>query len=158
MVHAPIAGSAVPPKDIPAALPHSLELRLNVDEPSMVAQLCGVPEGRARQDLAFAALRIGLLAFDQARGQIDADMVAAEGRRLLERIGDLLGASSREMQQGISATLREYFDPQSGRLEERVQRLVRRDGELEEVLKRHVAALIARSHAPLRPLATKPRR
>ena len=100
MVHAPIAGSAVPPKDIPAALPHSLELRLNVDEPSMVAQLCGVPEGRARQDLAFAALRIGLLAFDQARGQIDADMVAAEGRRLLERIGDLLGASSGRCSKG----------------------------------------------------------
>jgi hypothetical protein len=98
---------------VPAALPHSLELRLNVDEPSMVAQLCVAAEGPARQDLALAALRIGLLALDQARGRIDADTVATEGRRLLERLGDLIDARSQEMQNGISATLREYFDPQS---------------------------------------------
>jgi hypothetical protein len=133
-------------------LPRSVELRLTVDEPSMVAQLCTVPEGRAQHDLAVAALRIGLLALDQARGRIDADIVASEGRRLLERLGDLLEASTRETQTRITATLREYFDPQSGRFEERVQRLVRRDGELEEVLKRHVGgpdSEIARTLATL---------
>jgi hypothetical protein len=156
VVHPSMTGSVVPPvlapQDIPAPLPHSLELRLSVDEPSMVAQLCGVPEGRARQDLALAALRIGLLALDQARGRIDADIVATEGRRLLERLGDLLDANSRETQTRITGTLREYFDPQSGRFEERVQRLVRRDGELEEVLKRHVGgpdSEIARTLATL---------
>jgi hypothetical protein len=151
-IHAPISGSAIAPEEIPAALPHSLELCLIVDEASMVAQLCAVPEGRARHDLALAALRIGLLALDQARGRIDADIVAREGRRLLERLGDLRDANSRETQSRITGTLREYFDLQSGRLEGRVQRLVRRDGELEEVLKRHVGgpdSEIARTLATL---------
>jgi len=34
--------------------------------------------------------------------------------------------------------LKEYFDPKSGRLAERLGRLVKRDGELEQVLRRHV--------------------
>jgi hypothetical protein len=155
-VHAPITGSAArpafAPEGIPIPMPDSLELHLSVDEPSMVAQLCGVPEGRSRHDLALAALRIGLLALDQARGRIDADVVASEGRRLLERLGNLLDANSRETQTQITEKLREYFDPQSGRFEERVQRLVRRDGELEELLKRHVGgpdSEIARTLATL---------
>src|SRR5690242_5701082 len=70
--------------------PRSVELRLVVEEPSMVTQLCAVPDGRPRYDLAHTALRIGLLALEQARGRIDADVVAAEGGRMLERLGDLL--------------------------------------------------------------------
>lgn len=47
-VHDPITGSVVPPalapEGIAISMPDSLELNLSVDEPSMVAQLCGVPE------------------------------------------------------------------------------------------------------------------
>jgi hypothetical protein len=121
------------------AVPRTLELRLTLQDAVIVDHLCAVPEGRARHDLAAAALRIGLLALDQARGRIDGDTVAAEGKRLLERLADVLEGHSREMNTRMTSALREYFDPQSGRLEERVQRLVRRDGELEEVLKRHVS-------------------
>lgn len=135
-----------------AALPTTLELHLMVDDPAIVAQLCAACEGRPRHDLAVAALRIGLLALEQARGRIDTDTVAAEGRRLLERLGDMLETHSRDTHARLTSALREYFDPQSGRFEERVQRLVRRDGELEEVLKRHVGgpeSEIARTLAAL---------
>jgi len=35
----------------------------------------------------------------------------------------------------LAATLREYFDPSSGRFNERVERLIRQDGDLEQVLR-----------------------
>jgi hypothetical protein len=38
----------------------------------------------------------------------------------------------------LSLTLKEYFDPQSGRFQERVDRLIQRDGELEQVLRRQI--------------------
>ena len=39
---------------------------------------------------------------------------------------------------GVNTQLREYFDPDSGRFNERVKRLVSRDGELEQVLRRQI--------------------
>ena len=53
----------------------------------------------------------------------------------------MLGAEhQRGLVQQLTTHLKEYFDPQSGRFNERVERLIRQDGELEQLLRRQVGA------------------
>jgi len=49
-----------------------------------------------------------------------------------------LEQSRKEIHGNLTSSLKEYFDPQSGRFQERVERLVKQDGELEQVLRRQV--------------------
>jgi len=125
---------------VPDDLPESLELRLVVEERDMIADLAVWPEGPERDGAALDALRIGLLALRQARGQIDAEAVRREGDRLLRELGGRLEEHGRAVHERLRTALGEYFDPQSGRFSERVQRLVQKDGELEQVLRRLVGA------------------
>jgi hypothetical protein len=118
--------------------PPSLSLALTVDDADTVAELCQYSEGTPRNEFARQALRIGVLALRQARGQIDAGVVRREGERLLELMHQRLDEHSRLIHDKTAATLKEYFDPQSGRFQERVDRLVRRDGELELLLRRQL--------------------
>jgi len=66
--------------------------------------------------------------------------VRAEGDRLLENLGQALADHQHTVAQQVGTCLKEYFDPQSGRFTERVERLVREDGELEQLLRRQIGA------------------
>lgn len=121
-------------------LPLSLPLELTVRDPETIAELWAYPEGEPREEFALKALRIGVLALKQARGQLDGDLVRREGDRLLALLQSRLEEHARTVHERTAITLREYFDPQSGRFHERVSRLIGRDGELEQVLRRHLSA------------------
>jgi hypothetical protein len=117
------------------AAPETMSLELLIEDPRAVALLWAVPEGRAR--LTHAG-RAGLLALEQARGQIDAESVRREGDRILQVLDEKLSGSARDLHNRIASTITEYFDPASGRLPERLRLLVARDGELEQLLRRVV--------------------
>jgi len=123
-----------------AELPRTLSLELVVRDPDVIAELAIHPAGEARDDFALKALRIGVLALRQARGQIDTEAIRREGDRLLMSLQNQLKAHAELVQDRTAATLRDYFDPQSGRFQERVNRLIQRDGELEQVLRRQLGA------------------
>src|SRR5262249_37194683 len=93
---------------------------------------------RSRGDFALDALKVGVIALRQARGHVDADRLKTEGEHLLDSLRVSLENYQRQVGQELSTGLKEYFDPRSGRLTERLERLVKRDGELEQVLRRHV--------------------
>lgn len=42
--------------------------------------------------------------------------------------------SRNEIHSNLTSALKDYFDPKSGRFQERVERLIKQDGELEQVL------------------------
>src|SRR5205085_1810673 len=79
-----------------------------------------------------------LVALKQARGQLDGDTIKQEGERLLAALDGKLSQHSRGLNDQLSGVLKDYFDPESGRFQERIQRLVKKDGELEAVLRRQV--------------------
>lgn len=54
-------------------LPFALPLELNVTDPELISELLAHPEGKPRDDYALCALRVGLLALKQARGQVDGE-------------------------------------------------------------------------------------
>ena len=115
-----------------------IELRLRVEDPEILGDLVETPAGDERDRLALQALRIGLLAMRQARGRIDAEAVRREGERILSDLRSRLEQHDTSLQTQIRGALREYFDPESGKLSERVARLVRKDGDLEQAMRRLV--------------------
>lgn len=119
-------------------LPFVLMLDLTIDDPDTIAELCRYAEGEERDQFASRALRIGVLALRQARGQIDGELLRRESERLLEGLQSRLGEHSNVVQDRLTGILREYFDPSSGRFQERVDRLVKKDGELEQLLRRQI--------------------
>lgn len=121
-------------------LPYSLILELAVHDADTIAELLAHPEGPDRDRFALDALRIGVLALKQARGQIDADLVKRESERLLGELGSRLENHSSLLSDTLTRTLKDYFDPESGRFEERVNRLIKQDGELEGILRRQIGS------------------
>lgn len=119
-------------------LPLSLPLDLVVTDPESIAELYSYPEGELRDEFIRKALRIGVLALRQARGQIDADLIRREGDYLLKALQNRFEEHARTVHERTAQTLKDYFDPQSGRFQERVDRLIRRDGELEQVLRKQL--------------------
>jgi len=119
-------------------LPVTLHLELLVQNPETIAELCAHEEGETRERFALEALRIGVLALKSARGQIDADMVRRESDRLLHSLEHRLKQHSELIHNRLTSSLSEYFDPNSGRFQERIERLIRKDGELEQVLRRQI--------------------
>jgi hypothetical protein len=122
------------------ASPQSVALELRVSDHDSVLELLQKSEGRERDEYALIALRIGLLSLKHARGQIDADLVRHEGERLLLDLNHALEQSRGEIHDSLTTTLKEYFDPQSGRFQERVDRLIKQDGELEQLLHRQIGS------------------
>lgn len=116
-----------------------LPLLLHVRDPELVLELEAIADPREREALALEALRIGWLALRSARGQVDAQAVRGEVERLLAELRSGLEGHRSQLQEQLGRALREYFDPEGGRFEERVRRLVHDDGELATVIRGQVA-------------------
>jgi hypothetical protein len=121
-----------------AELPETLDLQVTVVDRDTIEELLSYPCGEGRELVALNALRIGVLALKQARGRIDADLIQRETQRMLSGLESQLSAHTLQIQEKLAGSLKEYFDPESGRFSERVQQLVKQDGELEQVLRRQI--------------------
>jgi hypothetical protein len=115
-----------------------LRLDLLIEDPETIAALASYPEGRERNRFARTALRIGIIALNQAQGRIDTESVKHEGDRLVREMEGKLSEYRRQTESLLANTLKDYFDPQNGRFNERVERLVRQDGELEKLMRAQV--------------------
>ena len=117
-----------------------LYLHLSITDPEVVQSLLESGEGRERQEFALTALRIGILSLRAARGTVDGATVRSEGERLLLTLEERLSSHRQVLDEALGGTLRSYFDPASGSFTERVQRLLRQDGELASLIGGQVAA------------------
>lgn len=115
-----------------------IQLRLTITDPELCAELAEHPEEQERCEFAIRAMKIGALALRQAQGRIDVEQVRREGSRLINDLAQKLEGYQREMTGQISNKLTEYFAPESGRFDQRVQRLIKNDGELEQLLRRQI--------------------
>src|SRR5207245_8518381 len=106
-----------------------------VEDSDTIAELCQYPEGEERERFALSALRIGVLALRQARGQVDGEQIRRQTDYMLQALQAQLGEHAALVHNRLTASLKDYFDPDSGRFQERVNRLIRKDGELEDLLR-----------------------
>jgi hypothetical protein len=119
----------------PGDTPPVLRLELDLRDQAVIAALWAQPEGRQRDEFAADALRIGVAALRHASSRLDAEQLGAASERLLAQLKDALTAHADHSNKQTAAVLKEYFDPKSGRLAERVERLVSADGELATLLR-----------------------
>lgn len=120
------------------SLTEPLYLHLSVTDPELAQALNEAGEGRDRQEFALTALRIGVLSLKAARGTIDGGTIRHEGERLMVTLEERLAGHRQVLDEALGGTLRAYFDPASGAFTERVQRLVRQDGELASLISSQV--------------------
>ncbi|MEX0726332.1 MAG: hypothetical protein WD065_08690 [Planctomycetaceae bacterium] len=117
---------------------HWLQLDLTVHDPEVIHELGKYPPGEAREEFALKALRLGVLSLRHARGMVDTSALRNESDRLLEQMRQRLTEHAGQMHDRLTGVLKEYFDPNNGRFPERLERLMRQDGELEQLLRRQL--------------------
>ena len=128
----------------------TLVLQLKVTDPEISAALRAHAEGESRNQYALGALRLGVLALRAASGQIDTGEIRHAGSKLMSDMASLLNEHSGELTGEIASALKQYFDPQTGLLPQRIQSLIQNDGDLEKLLRSHLApqdSMIARTLA-----------
>ena len=116
-----------------------LVVTLEITDPEVAADLRRF-EGDARERRALAALRLGVMALRSASGQIDTASIREAGDALVSQVRELLSARATEMTERLASTLGQYLDPKSGVLQQRLEALVQKDGELDRMLRAHVGA------------------
>jgi hypothetical protein len=116
-----------------------LVISLEVGDPEVATELLKHAEGLPRERFALGALRLGVLALRQAAGEVDAVAVRNAAQDLLEKLGQLLATRGAELTTELSGALRQYFDPTTGLLSNRIESLLRNDGELDRALRQHLA-------------------
>ena len=112
-----------------------MELNLRISDLELLEILSEYEEGRQRHDFAVSALRIGTIALRQAQGRLDAERVRQEGDRLIENMKHDLAAYQKDITAQINDCLKDYFDPNNGMFNTRIEHLVKNDGELESVIR-----------------------
>jgi hypothetical protein len=123
-------------------------ITLEVTDPDVLVELRRHIDESDRDRYALAALRVGVLALRTASGQVDAATIREAGHSLVAEVRELLSARATETAERVASALTQYLDPQNGVLPQRLQALVREDGELERLLRTHVGAndsVLARS-------------
>ena len=119
-------------------LPEQIFLDLVVQDRDSIAELIKHSSGPDRDRYALDALKIGLLALRRASTNFDAEFIQAETRRLLESLRQQLDNHAHASHQKIAASLKEHFDPESGRFSERVRSLTSDNGDLARLLRTQI--------------------
>jgi hypothetical protein len=117
-----------------------LRIELEIRDPEVLEALEAHAEGRERTEFARSALKIGVLAIKHAAGRIDSERIRDQGERLLAGLQEMMASQASQAHAQIVGSLREYFDPQSGRFPERVERFIKQDGELATLMRQQIAA------------------
>ncbi len=129
----------VVPQNIPLGSGSSrFEISLQVSDPEVIAELEKHPAGLDRERLCLTALRLGVLALRQARGELDAASIREAGQQIIHDIESLFQERGREISETLANSLRQYFDPASGELPRKLQSLLNHGGDLEQFLLQQV--------------------
>ncbi|MGH7438290.1 MAG: hypothetical protein ACRENE_21615, partial [Polyangiaceae bacterium] len=117
---------------------HSLRIVLTLTDPDVTHEVALRPEGPDRETYACQALRVGVLALRQASGSLDADAIRREGERMVGAVRDALTSHTGQTTAALAQLLGGYLDPATGSLPQRLERLTKRDGEIEGLLVKHL--------------------
>lgn len=115
-----------------------LTLTLTVTDADCLAELNARDAGPEREFFALSALRVGVLALRQAAGVVDRQAIRSEGDRLIESLRAALHSHYQKTTDDIGTLLEKYFDVNDGTLLQRLDRLVKKDGDLESVLAKYI--------------------
>src|SRR5581483_6050307 len=116
-----------------------LTFTLAVKDPELIREIESRPEGE-RGEFLLAALRVGVVALRAAGGALDADKIRAECALMLESVSARLAEHSRAVSGQVERILSAYFDPGNGLFQQRISKLLDRNGEVERMLREYLSS------------------
>jgi uncharacterized membrane protein YheB (UPF0754 family) len=119
-------------------LGQALQLTLEITDAEVATELLKCNEGPERNFYALSALRLGVLALQRARGELDSQTIRQAGERIVLEIKTVLTEHATGVTKGLATLLTQYLDPAAGVLPQRLERLLKKDGELDMLLTGHV--------------------
>ncbi len=122
----------------PAIASTSVGLHLEVSDPEVLSELEKHPAAPDRERYGLSALRLGVLALRQARGELDTVAIRDAGQQIVRNLESLFQERGRQITDNLNGALSQYFDPTSGELPRRLESLLNHDGELERFLRQQV--------------------
>ena len=115
-----------------------VRLDLTVTDRETVNEFLKYDNPGEQNQFALSALKVGVLAIRQACGVVDTKSIQDECQRFIDIVGITMTDHSKAMAGQVEKLLGKYFDPSSGELQQRIDRLIRKDGELESILGKHL--------------------
>jgi hypothetical protein len=128
----------IPASNFPIPIQNVLVLELAVSDPEVISEIEKCPTGLGRERYALSALRLGVLALRQARGELDAVVVRDAGQKIVHDLESLFRERGGKITDDLTNALRQFFDPASGELPRRLESLLKQDGDLERFLRQHL--------------------
>ncbi|MEM8944338.1 MAG: hypothetical protein AAGD11_04070 [Planctomycetota bacterium] len=116
-------------------VPEAIDLSLTVGDRDTIRALVQHAEGTDRNEYALEALKIGVAALRHAAGAWDTDFITRETTRMVESLRQQLDEHSRQAQEKLTGSFKDYLDPESGKLSQRLRQLTANDGELARFLR-----------------------
>lgn len=116
-------------------VPETLPLELTVEDRDTIRALIQHTEGSDREEYALEALKIGVSALRHAAGSWDTEFITRETTRLVETLRKQLDEHARHAQEKLTGSFKDFLDPESGKLSQRLRQLTADDGELARFLR-----------------------
>ena len=102
---------------------NSTEFHLTISDPDLYAELSNRDEPE-RSEFAMASRKIGIIAFRQAQGQVDAHQIRDAGERVIMDMSTALEKHQHSVIEQVGGCIKGYFDPNSGSFTQRVRGLL----------------------------------
>ncbi len=116
-----------------------MDIFITTEDPNIIRALKSIAPGSERDEYITQALRVGLIALQQATVRLDTEFIQKESNRLVEELQKSLSLHTKIAQEKMNTTIQDYFDPESGRFNERVQRLIGKEGELATLINKQLS-------------------
>ena len=97
-------------------------MELTVEDRDTIRALLQHDEGSHRDEYALEALKIGVMALRHAAGAWDVDFIQRETTRLVETLRRQLDEHSRQAQEKLTGSFKNYLDPEDGQFSQRIRR------------------------------------
>ncbi|TXT25414.1 MAG: hypothetical protein FD131_4615 [Rhodocyclaceae bacterium] len=123
----------------PAAEP--IYVHLAITDPEVLAAVGEYPNGPLRTEFVSNCIKVGVLSLRAAKGVVDGGEIRAAGDHLLDQLTERLTGYRTLLEENLTNSLSHYFDPASGLFSNRVENLVKDDGELVRVINGQISTV-----------------
>jgi len=116
----------------------AIELCLHITDVSILHELAKYPEDDKRKAFAIDAMKMGIMVFKQVEGQVNVEQVRKIWEDRVSEMRNTLETHNTKVTSDISNILENYFNSDKGRFNEQIERLVSKDGDLENMIRKQV--------------------
>jgi hypothetical protein len=132
---------ALKPDESTAPAAEPIYVHLAITDPEVLAAVGEYPNGPLRMEFVSNCIKVGVLSLRAAKGVVDGGEIRAAGDHLIASISERLTGYRTLLEENLANSLSHYFDPANGLFSNRVENLVKDDGELVRVINGQISTV-----------------